>query len=81
MDRSSVHHLAIVSHGVVLSSSPNLLPHGDYDEDLHDATGNQMLMPRSHQEDATLILNNLLKEYDRTLRPDIGGKTRIIRSI
>lgn len=33
-----------------------------------------MLVPRSHQEDATLILNNLLKEYDKTLRPDIGGK-------
>ncbi|XP_019729409.1 gamma-aminobutyric acid receptor subunit gamma-3-like isoform X1 [Hippocampus comes] len=58
--------------------SPNLLPHGDDDEDLHDATGNQMLMPRSHQEDATLILNNLLKEYDRTLRPDIGVKPTVI---
>uniref|UniRef100_A0A3Q3DBE5 Gamma-aminobutyric acid type A receptor subunit gamma3 n=1 Tax=Hippocampus comes TaxID=109280 RepID=A0A3Q3DBE5_HIPCM len=57
---------------------PNLLPHGDDDEDLHDATGNQMLMPRSHQEDATLILNNLLKEYDRTLRPDIGVKPTVI---
>ena len=35
-----------------------------------------MLVPRSHQEDATLILNNLLKEYDKTLRPDIGGETK-----
>lgn len=33
-----------------------------------------MLVPRSHQEDATIVLNNLLKEYDKNLRPDIGGK-------
>uniref|UniRef100_A0A3Q0SJX0 Gamma-aminobutyric acid type A receptor subunit gamma3 n=1 Tax=Amphilophus citrinellus TaxID=61819 RepID=A0A3Q0SJX0_AMPCI len=32
----------------------------------------------SHQEDATLILNNLLKEYDKTLRPDIGEKPTVI---
>lgn len=54
------------------SSDP--LEYGDDDEDLHDGTVNQMLVPRSHQEDATLILNNLLKEYDKTLRPDIGGR-------
>ena len=53
--------------------SSDLLEYGDY-EDHHDTTVNQMLVPRSHQEDATLILNNLLKEYDKTLRPDIGGK-------
>uniref|UniRef100_A0A0F8CFK9 Gamma-aminobutyric acid receptor subunit gamma-3 n=1 Tax=Larimichthys crocea TaxID=215358 RepID=A0A0F8CFK9_LARCR len=51
----------------------DLLEYGDDYEDHHDATVNQMLVPRSHQEDATLILNNLLKEYDKTLRPDIGG--------
>lgn len=51
----------------------DLLDYGDY-EDRHDATVNQMLVPRSHQEDATVVLNNLLKEYDKTLRPDIGGK-------
>lgn len=56
------------------SSDSDLLDYGDDDEDLHDTTVNQMLVPRSHQEDATLILNNLLKEYDKTLRPDIGGK-------
>lgn len=51
------------------------LEYGDEDdEDQHDTTVNQMLVPRSHQEDATLILNNLLKEYDKTLRPDIGGR-------
>lgn len=51
----------------------DLLDYGDY-EDRHDAAVNQMLVPRSHQEDATIVLNNLLKEYDKTLRPDIGGK-------
>lgn len=51
----------------------DLLDYGDY-EDRHDTTVNQMLVPRSHQEDATIVLNNLLKEYDKTLRPDIGGK-------
>lgn len=49
------------------------MDYGDY-EDRHDTTVNQMLVPRSHQEDATIVLNNLLKEYDKTLRPDIGGK-------
>lgn len=51
----------------------DLLDYDDY-EDRHDAAVNQMLVPRSHQEDATIVLNNLLKEYDKTLRPDIGGK-------
>lgn len=55
-------------------SSCDLLDYGADDEDPNDTTVNQMLVPRSHQEDATLILNNLLKEYDKTLRPDIGGK-------
>lgn len=55
--------------------SCDLLEYGDDEEDLHDTTVNQMLVPRSHQEDATLILNNLLREYDKTLRPDIGGKS------
>ncbi|KAK5847549.1 hypothetical protein PBY51_016669 [Eleginops maclovinus] len=52
----------------------DLLEYGDDEEDPNDTTVNQMLVPRSHQEDATLILNNLLKEYDKTLRPDIGGE-------
>lgn len=53
------------------SSDP--LDYGADDEDPNDASVNQMLVPRSHHEDATRILNNLLKEYDKTLRPDIGG--------
>uniref|UniRef100_H3DA81 Gamma-aminobutyric acid type A receptor subunit gamma3 n=1 Tax=Tetraodon nigroviridis TaxID=99883 RepID=H3DA81_TETNG len=55
----------------------DLLDYGDY-EDHHDATINQRLVPRSHQEDATIVLNNLLKEYDKTLRPDIGVKPTVI---
>lgn len=57
----------------------DVLDYGDY-EDGHDTTVNQMLVPRSHQEDATIVLNNLLKEYDRTLRPDIGGKAGGVRT-
>lgn len=56
--------------------SCDLLEYGDDYEDHHDSAVNQLLVPRSHQEDATLILNNLLKEYDKTLRPDIGGKAQ-----
>ncbi|XP_062302985.1 gamma-aminobutyric acid receptor subunit gamma-3-like isoform X2 [Osmerus eperlanus] len=37
-----------------------------------------MLAPKDHQADATHILNNLLQEYDRTLRPDIGVKPTVI---
>lgn len=44
------------------------------EEDYEDVTVNQMLAPKSQQTDATEILNNLLKEYDKKLRPDIGGK-------
>ncbi|XP_031698478.1 gamma-aminobutyric acid receptor subunit gamma-3-like [Anarrhichthys ocellatus] len=44
----------------------------DEDED-EDVTVNQMLAPRVQDSDATEILNNLLKEYDKKLRPDIGG--------
>ncbi|CAB1416361.1 unnamed protein product [Pleuronectes platessa] len=57
---------------LVRGARSDLLEYGDDDEDQHDTSVNQLLVPRSHQEDATLILNNLLKEYDKTLRPDIG---------
>uniref|UniRef100_A0A3Q3R1Y1 Gamma-aminobutyric acid receptor subunit gamma-3 n=1 Tax=Monopterus albus TaxID=43700 RepID=A0A3Q3R1Y1_MONAL len=43
-----------------------------------DVTVNQMLAPKSQQTDATEILNNLLKEYDKKLRPDIGVKPTVI---
>uniref|UniRef100_A0A8C6SF71 Gamma-aminobutyric acid type A receptor subunit gamma3 n=1 Tax=Neogobius melanostomus TaxID=47308 RepID=A0A8C6SF71_9GOBI len=61
------------------SRSCDLLEYGDEDEeDQHDTAVNQRLVPRSHQADATNILNNLLKEYDKTLRPDIGVKPTVI---
>uniref|UniRef100_A0A8C7WWU2 Gamma-aminobutyric acid type A receptor subunit gamma3 n=1 Tax=Oryzias sinensis TaxID=183150 RepID=A0A8C7WWU2_9TELE len=63
---------------IIFAFSCDLLEYGDDDEDLHDSTVSQMLVPRSHQEDATLILNNLLREYDKTLRPDIGEKPTVI---
>uniref|UniRef100_A0A3Q4HJY0 Gamma-aminobutyric acid type A receptor subunit gamma3 n=1 Tax=Neolamprologus brichardi TaxID=32507 RepID=A0A3Q4HJY0_NEOBR len=62
------------------TNSSDLREYGDDDEDHQDTTVNQMLVPRSHQEDATLILNNLLKEYDKTLRPDIGGKDQELQA-
>ncbi|MED6293664.1 hypothetical protein CHARACLAT_012745, partial [Characodon lateralis] len=43
-----------------------------YEEDYEDVTVNQMLAPKSQETDTTAILNNLLKEYDKKLRPDIG---------
>lgn len=45
----------------------------EYEEDYEDVTVNQMLAPKSQDTDTTEILNNLLKEYDKKLRPDIGG--------
>ncbi|CAB1453832.1 unnamed protein product [Pleuronectes platessa] len=47
-------------------------------EDYEDVTVNQMLAPKSHETDATEILNNLLKEYDKKLRPDIGGNVTFV---
>lgn len=49
----------------------------EYDEEYEDVTVNQMLAPRSQETDATQILNNLLKDYDKKLRPDIGGELQI----
>lgn len=47
----------------------------EYEEDYEDVTVNQMLAPKSQDTDTTEILNNLLKEYDKKLRPDIGGNS------
>ncbi|KAJ8282507.1 hypothetical protein COCON_G00050260, partial [Conger conger] len=43
----------------------------EYEEEYEDVTVNQMLAPKTQETDATQILNNLLKEYDKKLRPDI----------
>ncbi|XP_023810263.1 gamma-aminobutyric acid receptor subunit gamma-3 isoform X2 [Oryzias latipes] len=48
------------------------------EEDYDDTTVKQMLAPRSQETDTTEILNNLLKEYDKKLRPDIGVKPTVI---
>ncbi|RVE74050.1 hypothetical protein OJAV_G00037530 [Oryzias javanicus] len=48
------------------------------EEDYDDTTVKQMLAPRSQETDTTGILNNLLKEYDKKLRPDIGVKPTVI---
>uniref|UniRef100_A0A8C9RCM3 Gamma-aminobutyric acid receptor subunit gamma-3 n=1 Tax=Scleropages formosus TaxID=113540 RepID=A0A8C9RCM3_SCLFO len=50
----------------------------EYEEEYEDVTVNQMLAPKTQQKDATQILNNLLKEYDKKLRPDIGIKPTVI---
>lgn len=48
---------------------------GDEEEDYGgDVAASQMLAPRAQDTDATEILNALLREYDKKLRPDIGGK-------
>jgi gmma-aminobutyric acid receptor subunit gamma len=47
----------------------------EYEEEYEDVTMNQKLAPKTMEADTTEILNNLLKEYDKKLRPDIGGKS------
>uniref|UniRef100_A0A4W3KBK9 Gamma-aminobutyric acid type A receptor subunit gamma3 n=1 Tax=Callorhinchus milii TaxID=7868 RepID=A0A4W3KBK9_CALMI len=50
------------------------------DDEYEDLTVNQkwFLAPKLQSRDATKILNQLLKEYDRKLRPDIGIKPTVI---
>ncbi|XP_075056212.1 gamma-aminobutyric acid receptor subunit gamma-3 isoform X3 [Mixophyes fleayi] len=50
------------------------------DDEYEDLTINQkwVLAPKTQDTDATLILNKLLKEYDKKLRPDIGIKPTVI---
>ncbi|EMP32565.1 Gamma-aminobutyric acid receptor subunit gamma-3 [Chelonia mydas] len=46
------------------------------EDEYEDVTGNQkwVLAPKTQDTDATLILNKLLREYDKKLRPDIGSR-------
>lgn len=53
----------------------------EYEEDYEDIIVNQMLVPKSQDTDTTKILNNLLKEYDKKLRPDIGGNCFLVHSL
>ncbi|KFO19725.1 Gamma-aminobutyric acid receptor subunit gamma-3 [Fukomys damarensis] len=44
------------------------------EDEYEDSSSNQkwVLAPKSQDTDVTLILNKLLREYDKKLRPDIG---------
>ncbi|KAJ1118681.1 hypothetical protein NDU88_006869 [Pleurodeles waltl] len=46
------------------------------EDEYEDLTFNQkwVLAPKTQDTDATLILNKLLREYDKKLRPDIGSE-------
>ncbi|XP_040589199.1 gamma-aminobutyric acid receptor subunit gamma-3 isoform X1 [Mesocricetus auratus] len=50
------------------------------EDENEDSPSNQkwVLAPRSQDTDVTLILNKLLREYDKKLRPDIGIKPTVI---
>uniref|UniRef100_A0A8I5ZZR3 Gamma-aminobutyric acid type A receptor subunit gamma 3 n=1 Tax=Rattus norvegicus TaxID=10116 RepID=A0A8I5ZZR3_RAT len=50
------------------------------EDDSEDSPSNQkwVLAPKSQDTDVTLILNKLLREYDKKLRPDIGIKPTVI---
>lgn len=48
----------------------------DEEDEYEDGTTDQnwVLAPKTQDTDVTLILNKLLREYDKKLRPDIGSK-------
>ncbi|XP_072788375.1 gamma-aminobutyric acid receptor subunit gamma-3 isoform X3 [Taeniopygia guttata] len=50
------------------------------EDEYEDGTTNQkwVLAPKTQDTDVTLILNKLLREYDKKLRPDIGIKPTVI---
>uniref|UniRef100_A0A8D0EB57 Neurotransmitter-gated ion-channel ligand-binding domain-containing protein n=1 Tax=Salvator merianae TaxID=96440 RepID=A0A8D0EB57_SALMN len=50
------------------------------EDDFEDFTANQkwVMSPKTHDTDVTLLLNKLLREYDKKLRPDIGMKPTVI---
>nr|XP_031296289.1 gamma-aminobutyric acid receptor subunit gamma-3-like [Camelus dromedarius] len=50
------------------------------EDEYEDSSSNQkwVLAPKSQDRDVTLILNKLLREYDKKLRPDIGLKPTVI---
>ncbi|XP_058522502.1 gamma-aminobutyric acid receptor subunit gamma-3-like [Ochotona princeps] len=50
------------------------------EDEYEDSSANQkwVLAPKSQDTDVTLILNKLLREYDKKLRPDIGIKPTVI---
>ncbi|XP_074492860.1 gamma-aminobutyric acid receptor subunit gamma-3 isoform X2 [Sebastes fasciatus] len=70
--------LSVLSVLLTCCGSMEFSEEEEEEEDSEEETVNQMLSPRSYQSDATEILNNLLKEYDKKLRPDIGVKPIVI---
>ncbi|KAJ7426737.1 Gamma-aminobutyric acid receptor subunit alpha-5 [Willisornis vidua] len=52
----------------------------DEEDEYEDGITNQkwVLAPKTQDTDVTLILNKLLREYDKKLRPDIGIKPTVI---
>lgn len=52
------------------------------EDEYEDGTTNQkwVLAPKTQDTDVTLILNKLLREYDKKLRPDIGCKYSLLHS-
>uniref|UniRef100_A0A8D2LAF0 Gamma-aminobutyric acid receptor subunit gamma-3 n=1 Tax=Varanus komodoensis TaxID=61221 RepID=A0A8D2LAF0_VARKO len=50
------------------------------EDDFEEFTTNQkwVMSPKTHDTDVTHLLNKLLREYDKKLRPDIGMKPTVI---
>lgn len=50
------------------------------EDENEDSPSNQkwVLAPKSQDTDVTLILNKLLREYDKKLRPDIGSECHLL---
>ncbi|KAI1241723.1 hypothetical protein IHE44_0005212 [Lamprotornis superbus] len=61
---------------VIMERSSRTVEEDEYE----DGTTNQkwVLAPKTQDTDVTLILNKLLREYDKKLRPDIGIKPTVI---
>uniref|UniRef100_A0A452QCH1 Neurotransmitter-gated ion-channel ligand-binding domain-containing protein n=1 Tax=Ursus americanus TaxID=9643 RepID=A0A452QCH1_URSAM len=68
--------LQLILHGLC----PNYRSRKVEEDEYEDSSSNQkwVLAPKSQDTDVTLILNKLLREYDKKLRPDIGIKPTVI---
>lgn len=57
-------------------SFPNCSSRKVEEDDFEDVTTNQkwVMSPKAHDTDVTQLLNQLLSEYDKKLRPDIGSE-------
>nr|XP_045366056.1 gamma-aminobutyric acid receptor subunit gamma-3-like [Camelus bactrianus] len=68
--------LQLIYHTLCHNSRSRKVEEDEYE----DSSSNQkwVLAPKSQDRDVTLILNKLLREYDKKLRPDIGLKPTVI---